>query len=174
MRISILGYSASGKSTLAKWLRQRLNLPVLHLDRVQFEAGCKERDRRESLAIVADFLDQREWIIDGNYSSFYLSERLETADRIIFLDFPRLVCLQRAFQRYFEYRSNVREDMADGCIEKMDLEFVWWILYQGRTHGKQAMFRKIREQYADKMLVLRNQKELDAFFENFSATMFTA
>jgi adenylate kinase family enzyme len=56
---AILGYSGSGKSTLAKQLGIRLNIPVLYLDTVQFEANWTQRDRDEALAIAADFMRRR-------------------------------------------------------------------------------------------------------------------
>ena len=48
MKIAVIGYSGSGKSTTADILGQKLNRPVLHLDRVNFLPGWQERDRRES------------------------------------------------------------------------------------------------------------------------------
>ena len=47
MRISIIGYSASGKSTLAKTLGGILNIPILHLDKVNFLPNWIERDKSE-------------------------------------------------------------------------------------------------------------------------------
>lgn len=58
--------------------------------------------------------------------------------------------------------------MADGCIEKMDLAFVWWVLYKGRTHSKKQHYEQIITDYADKVLVIRNQQELDTFYHQVS------
>ena len=48
MKIAVIGYSGAGKSTLAKKLGKLFRCPVLHLDRIQFEPGWKERDRGEA------------------------------------------------------------------------------------------------------------------------------
>lgn len=48
MKIAILGYSGSGKSTLARRLGEQYGIPVLHLDRVQFLPGWRERDPEEA------------------------------------------------------------------------------------------------------------------------------
>lgn len=166
MKISILGYSGSGKSTLAKRLGIRLNIPVLYLDTVQFEANWTERDRNEALGIAADFMRRESWIIDGNYESLLQKERLELADYILFLDFSRLNCLWRAYKRYRQYRNTCRESIAPGCEEKMDAAFIWWILYKGRTPRKIRRYRDITRAYPHKTIVLKNQRQLDAFLQN--------
>ena len=163
MKIAILGYSGSGKSTLAKELGVRFHIPVLYLDTVQFQANWTERDINEALKTVADFMRQGSWIIDGNYESLLQTERLESADTILLLNFSRLDCLFRAYKRYRKYRDTCRESIAPGCEEKMDAAFVWWILYKGRTPRKIRRYRDIVRAYPDKTVVLKNQRQLDAF-----------
>ena len=48
VKIAIFGYSGSGKSTLAQHLGRRFNAPVLHLDRVHFGPGWRERPDGEA------------------------------------------------------------------------------------------------------------------------------
>lgn len=48
MKIAVIGYSASGKSTLAARLGEMTGCPVLFLDKVQFLPGWQERDRAEA------------------------------------------------------------------------------------------------------------------------------
>jgi len=81
----------------------------------------------------------------------------------VFLDFNRFNCLVRALRRYFSHRGTVRDSAADGCIEKMDLEFVWWILYKGRTRAIRKHYKAVEKEYANKLTVLKNQRQLDAF-----------
>ncbi len=164
MRIAIIGYSGSGKSTLAAQLGQSYGVPVLHLDSVHWLPGWVERAREEEKALVRAFLDRNEsWVIDGNYSALYYEERLEKADRIIFLNFNRFVCLHRAAKRTRQYRGRTRPDMGAGCTEKMDLEFAKWILYTGRTGRIRERYRKLRSAYPQKFIEIRNQKALSAF-----------
>jgi len=118
MKIAILGYSGSGKSTLARHLAGYYKIPVLFLDTVNFLPNWVERDRDEGRLIVWNFIQNDSWVIDGNYGDFFQRERLEQADKIIFMNFPRRVCIYRAFQRYLKYKNTTREDMAKGCIEK--------------------------------------------------------
>lgn len=163
MKIAILGHSGSGKSTLAKRLGALLDVPVLHLDTVQFEPGWKERDRAQARALVAEFMARPAWIIDGNYTCFYQRERLEQADAVIHLRFNRIVCLRRVCKRYAQYRHTTRESMAPGCPEKLDAEFVWWVLGKGRGPAQLRHYRAVLRAYRYKSVVIRNQKQLDRF-----------
>ena len=163
MKIAILGYSGSGKSTLAKHLSSRYRLPLLYLDTVQFEENWKLRDRAQAMTMVSAFMQNESWVIDGNYASFFQKERLEQADCIVYMAFPRFACLYRAFKRYRPHRNRTRESMAEGCVEKIDLPFIWWILFQGRSREKRRYYRQILAKYPSKTIFIKNQRQLDAF-----------
>ena len=165
MKIAILGYSGSGKSTLARQLANYYETPVLFLDTVQYLPNWVERDKNEGHLIVSKFMRNESWVIDGNYNNFLQKERLKQANIIIILAFPRLVCLYRAIKRYTKYRKTTRESMADGCIEKLDLEFIWWILHEGRTKERRNHYKQIALLYKDKTLILKNQEEVDEYIK---------
>lgn len=168
MKIAILGYSGSGKSTLTRKLSSHYNIPRLFLDTVQFEANWQERDRDEAKAIVQEFMKNDSWVIDGNYTGFYQRERLEQADKIILLDFPRRICLYRAYKRYLQNKNQTREDMANGCIEKIDLEFIWWILHECRTKEKREKYKEIEKEFKNKIVVLKNPKEVSLYLKQYN------
>ena len=166
MRISIIGYSSSGKSTLAQNLGNILNIPVLHLDKVNFLPEWKERNKEESKKIVEDFIkNNNKFIIDGNYIKFVYELRMKLSDKIIFLDFDRITCLFQAFQRYNKYKGKVRDSMTEGCYEKLDWDFIKWILFDGRNEERINRYNKIIEEYKDKIIILKNRKEVDDFVE---------
>jgi len=167
MKIAIIGYSGSGKSTTAAILSQKLNIPVLHMDTIHFLPGWVERSRDEELALLEEFMAAHDsWIIDGNYSKLHYDRRMAEADRIIFLDFPRLVCLHRAFCRYLQNRGSTRASMAQGCPEKFDLEFALWILRKGRSKDAKERYVNLSAKYPDKFLRIRSQAQLSAFLES--------
>ena len=166
MRISIIGYSSSGKSTLAQNLGNILNIPVLHLDKVNFLPEWKERNKEESKKIVEDFIkNNNKFIIDGNYIKFVYDLRMKLSDKIIFLDFDRITCLFQAFQRYNKYKGKVRDSVTEGCYEKLDWDFIKWILFDGRNEERINRYNKIIEEYKDKIIILKNRKEVDDFVE---------
>ncbi len=164
MRIAVLGYSGSGKSTLAAALSRRYQLPLQHLDQLQFLPGWIERDRDEASAAAHAFLQQQNWVVDGNYHTFAFEERLEKADCIILLQFSRLACLLRIIRRFLQFRGRVRDSAAEGCMEKIDFAFLRWILWDGRTKEIRQRFRAVFERYPDKTTRIRNQRELSAFY----------
>ena len=90
---------------------------------------------------------------------------MEEADKIIVLWFSPLVCLWRAVCRLRQNKGRVRESSAPGCEEKIDAEFVRWILHDGRTAKKRAEMERIGEEYPEKYVMIRNQRELDGFLE---------
>ena len=164
MKIAIIGYSGAGKSTLAEKLSQYYSIPKLHMDTLQFQPGWQDSDREWMLTEMKNFLTKHEaWVIDGNYSWCYYEERMKEADQIIFLNFSSWICLLRAFKRYLKYRGQVRESMAAGCKEQFNWEFIRWILWDGRTKNAKERYQKICSDYADKVTIITNQKELDCF-----------
>lgn len=168
MKIAVIGYSGAGKSTLARALGERYGIPVLHFDVVQFTPNWKERDRAEAHRMVHAFMENPAWVIDGTYSSFEYERRLNEADSIVFLNLPRLVCFWRAWKRYVRFRGKTRPDMADGCCEKMDREFMWWLLWEGRTQRRREKFQRVLERYPEKTVVLKSQKDIDRYLEGLS------
>ena len=165
MKIAVMGYSGAGKSTLARTLGEWYGVPVLHLDRVHWAPGWQERDRGEAHWLLHDFMENPAWVIEGNYTKFEYERRLAEADTVIILEFPRLICFFRAWKRFFHYRGKTRADMGDGCPEKMDPEFIWWILWKGRTRQKVGVFLQVLESYPNKVVVLKSQREIDRYLE---------
>lgn len=164
MKIAIIGFSGSGKSTLAQTLGDHYHADVLHLDSVHFLPDWVERSKDEEKAIVEDFLNSHDsWIIDGTYTNLSFSRRMEEADQIIMMLFNRFDCLGRVTKRYRKFRNSRRPDMAEGCDEKLDLEFVCWVLWKGRSKAKRKKYKELKEKYPGKAVILKNQKQLDKF-----------
>ena len=162
MRIAIIGYSGSGKSTLAKKLGEAYNLPMLHFDRVQFRPNWEIRPQKSKEVMTKAFLDLHDsWVIDGNYSKLYFERRIAEADVIILLLFGRLSCLCRVTRRYRKYKDSTRTDMADGCKEKLDWEFVKWVLRDGRSKEVRERYNGVIARYPEKTIVIKNQRQLN-------------
>ncbi|ONI46671.1 hypothetical protein AN643_01380 [Candidatus Epulonipiscioides saccharophilum] len=165
MKVAILGYSGSGKSTLARQLGAIYNIPVLHLDSVKFTTNWQERDPFEAQKMIQNFMQQPDWIIEGNYKNYYIKKRLKQATYIIELDFNRVYCFIRCMNRFIKYHGQTREDLPLGCKEKMDYEFISWLLYKGRLPRHAEFLRAVRKHYNKKTIVMHNQHELDLFLK---------
>ena len=126
-RVLVIGSPGAGQSTLSHALARRAGLPLHHLDRMFWLPGWVERDRDEGRAELANVLAQDCWIIDGNYGST-LPLRIACADTVVWLDYPTALCLGRALRRWWMYRGHSRPDMTEGCPERLDGEFLLYIL----------------------------------------------
>lgn len=134
-RILVIGSPGAGKSTLARELAGRTGLPLFHLDRIHWSPGWVERDRDEAARMLDAVLAQDRWIIDGNYGST-LPRRVPRADGVVWLDYPTGLCLRRVLQRWWRYRGQARPDMTEGCPERLDAEFLLYILQFRRAWGR--------------------------------------
>ena len=169
MKIAIVGYSGSGKSTLARMLAEIYHTKVLHFDAVHFLPNWNIRSDEEKASITLNFLNTHDsWIIDGNYSKLFYERRMAEADIIILLLFNRFSCFFRAYRRYIKYKNTTRPDMAEGCKEKFDLEFAKWILWEGRTKRAKERYKGLISKYKNKAIIIKNQKQLDAYIKSLS------
>ena len=109
-KIVIIGSPGSGKSTLARKLGRKLQIQVVHLDRLFWNPDWKEKPRNTRIEILKERVRKRQWIIEGTYLDSS-EPRLEAADTIIFLDIPFYVCLQRIIKQHFESNR--------GCISEI-------------------------------------------------------
>lgn len=172
MRISVIGYSGSGKSTLAGKLSKALNVNCLYLDKVYFNGNWEERDKTESKEIVEQFLKTNsDWVIDGNYSKLFKKERLDQADLIVFLNFSRFKTLVRVIKRNKKHKNDTIPSIATGCIDKLDMTFIKWVLFGGRTKKKKNDYKNIIKSYKYKTIILKTQKQIDDFYTIYYADL---
>lgn len=82
-RIVILGNGGSGKSTLARLLGERLDLPVVHLDKLFWEPGWAEPDAQQFRERVREAVAGDAWVCEGNYARRTFDLRLPRADLVI-------------------------------------------------------------------------------------------
>lgn len=164
-RILIIGSSGAGKSTLARRLGEKSGIEVIHLDVLFWKPDWVESDRDEWLGKLEKALKGDSWIIDGNFGST-LEMRIRAADTVIFLDFPRLLCVYRILKRVVRYRGEKRPDMAEGCREKFDWEFTRWVWnFPERTRPK--VLAALEKFQSEKTIIrLRSTRDVEDFFAN--------
>ena len=122
----IIGCPGSGKTTFAERLSAITKLPVHHLDAIWHKPDGSHIPREDFDAHLSEIFAAPEWIIDGNYSRT-IPMRLEKCDTVFYLDYPRLVCFFGVVRRVLGSLGKTRPDMAEGCPERFDLEFLKFV-----------------------------------------------
>jgi adenylate kinase family enzyme len=163
-RILVIGSGGAGKSTFSTKLGAVLGLPVIHLDQAYWKAGWEKPSKEEWAAKVDALVAQHEWIMDGNFGGT-LPQRIKRADAIILLDVSRWICLWRVARRAVKYRGRHRPEMAPGCQERFDLEFIKWI-WNYPTRSKPAKLALLSATGPDqRVVILRSRREIERFLE---------
>ncbi len=163
-RVLVIGPGGAGKSTFARQLGEALNIKVNHLDVAYWRSGWSKPAEDGWLQTVSQLVSGDSWILDGNFGGT-LELRLKHCDTIVFLDMPRLLCLWRVVKRRLLYRNRSRPDMAEGCNEKLDLEFVLWVWNYARR-SRPKVIKLLREQAEGKEVVwLRSRREVRSFLD---------
>lgn len=160
-RIMIIGCGGAGKSTLARQLGEKTGLPVVHLDKLFWHPGWIESTRDEIDSKITEAMAEPRWIMDGNYNRT-LPVRLEHCDTVIYLDFSRFACLMGVVRRVLTSYGKVRPDMAEGCPERFDWEFIQWIWNFNRTK-RQRYYSMLKGLEDRQVHILKNRRQVRKF-----------
>jgi adenylate kinase family enzyme len=163
-RVVIIGCGGAGKSTLAQELGKRTGLPVIHLDSIFWLPGWVEMNRDEFDRKIRAELEKEQWIIDGNYNRT-MPERVARCDTIIYLDFPRIVCLYGIFKRLLTNIGKTRPDMGEGCPERIDWEFLKWV-WNYNKDKRERNYRLLNEATHAETIVLKNRRAVKKFLKS--------
>ncbi len=125
-RIMIIGGAGSGKSSLARALGGITGLPVVHIDTLYWQPGWAMRPREQIGRLTIQAADQDAWIFEGNHSET-MNYRALRADMLIFLDISTVRRLWRVLKRTVKHYGRSRPDMAEGCVERFDWDFLKWV-----------------------------------------------
>jgi adenylate kinase family enzyme len=140
-RVNVVGTSASGKSTLARRLGERLGVPVIELDALHWgpnwtEVPVEVLRERLTTEIAGDG-----WVVDGNYASVrdLVWARVDT---VVWLDLPLRTVLRRYAVRTLR-RVATREELWGSNRERLGMHLfsrdslLWWILTTYRRRRRE-------------------------------------
>jgi adenylate kinase family enzyme len=165
-RIIIIGCGGAGKSTLARQLGEKLNIPVVHLDRLFWKPGWVEETQEKFDRKLAVELEKPRWIMDGNFNRT-MPQRVAKCDTIIYLDFNRFACLRGVIKRVLTTYGTVRPDMGEGCPERIDFEFLKWV-WNYNKNKRERNYKLLNEATHAETIVLKKRRAVKLFLKQIS------
>ncbi|MCJ7726126.1 MAG: hypothetical protein MUP76_07045 [Acidimicrobiia bacterium] len=146
-RISVVGPTGSGKTTVAARIGEALGIPVVELDAIHWGPGWTPVDRDHMRAEVAAMIAGDRWVVDGNYRSMVQDLVWAAADTVVWLDLP---FRSNARQLLGRTRRRVagREALWNGNRESLRAavfsrdSLLWWLV---------KTYRKTRDRHARDM-----------------------
>ena len=155
-RILIIGCPGSGKSTLSGELHRATGTPLYHLDMMYWNPDKTTVGKELFKERLSQVLAKERWIIDGNYQST-MEQRMAACDTVIFLDYPKELCLQGVKARAGKPRSDL-----PWIEEEIDEEFLDFICDFGQEIRPKIL--ALLQKYADKKIyILKNRGEAEKF-----------
>jgi adenylate kinase family enzyme len=159
-RILVIGCSGGGKSTLSQKIARRFGLAYVSIDRdVLWLPGWVQREKPEQHRLIAEFAAGERWIMDGtNTSTFDI--RVPRSDLVIWVRMPRWLCICGILGRWMRSRGRVRPEMAPGCPEKMEWQFLRFVWTWEKVYHPRVL-AGLAAHAADKpVLMLKSRREM--------------
>jgi adenylate kinase family enzyme len=129
-RVVVGGSTASGKSTFARSLAERMGVPLVELDALRHGPNWTETPDAEFRARIDPLTARDAWVVDGNYS-MTMDLTWGRADTLVWLDFSLRLILWRLFlrtnRRIFSKEvlwNGNRERFANAYLSRQSL-YVW-------------------------------------------------
>jgi adenylate kinase family enzyme len=145
-RVSVVGSSGSGKTTMARELADVLESPYLELDSVFHQPDWTPLPDSEFRSEVDEFTSQGRWVVDGNYSSHGVLDLVwGRSDSVVWLDPPKTVVMSRVIRRTVR-RAITREELWNGNREPMS-NFTKWDPEENVIRWSWTRFDHTRSKY---------------------------
>ena len=137
---------------------------MVHLDQIWWAPGnWQHLEREEFDRLLLAETEKPRWILDGNFDRT-LEMRLEKCDAVIYLDYPRLVCLKNWIGRVIKNRGHARADMAEGCCEWFDPEMAKWI-WKFNSQNRTRYYALLKGLEGRQVYILKSRRQAEEFLK---------
>lgn len=145
MKIYIVGIVASGKTTLAKGLSEKIKIPRFELDSIihDDENNGQKRSLEEQLQIIYEINKKEDWIIEGTHRK-NLDELFILADKIIYLDIPLYKRRLRILKRYIKQKIRLEKCSYNSNIEMLKMMYKWTNDFEKNKHEFEGKLSKYK------------------------------
>ncbi|SET63923.1 Adenylate kinase [Oceanobacillus limi] len=157
-KIYIIGIVASGKTTLAKELSKKLNIPWYELDQVvykQTDEGRYKRTTSEQVEVIMEIDKNEQWIVEGVDRKSYRC-LLEMSDTIIFLDPPLWKRRIRILTRFIKQNLGLEKCNYIPNTHMLKMMFKWTRDFE----RDRANFEERLRSYHDKVIRISDNKNV--------------
>ncbi|OIJ19010.1 DNA topology modulation protein FlaR [Anaerobacillus alkalidiazotrophicus] len=164
-KIHIIGSVGSGKTTLARELSSKLNVPFYELDNVVWKRHKELEDIRRTEKEREEFLNtlisSNTWIIEGIHNEEWVTNSFRNAELIIFLDTNYSVRTYRIIRRFLLQKLGLEKSNYKPTLKIFFKMFKWNRHFE--EVGKPKFYNEFGK-YDDKILVVTNKKEIENYF----------
>lgn len=173
-RVSVVGTSCSGKTTLARRISQACSIPHYELDAIHWGPDWTELSVEDFRQAVARATQGEAWVIDGNYHAVR-DIVWSRATHVAWLNLPFIRVFWQALSRTVR-RVVTQEELWAGNRETarqviFDRESIlWWVLrtYHRRRREYPQLFQDPGNAHL-KVYELRNAAQTQAMLEELVA-----
>lgn len=159
-KIVVIGVSASGKSSFARELGAKTNLPIIFMDSIMWRPGWNYIGDEETVRLLEEESAKSKWIIEGYIEKGARPFLFERADSIIYLDYAPVVSSWRYIKRWWKHRKNPRPEL-EGSPEKFSFKFLKLVWTKGETWSLDKFLGNIADQ--NKILRLYSPRQARDF-----------
>src|SRR5262245_3060325 len=165
-RISVVGTSGSGKTTIAGKLSKILGIPHVELDDLHWGANWTPAPRDVFRSRLREAIKADRWVVDGNYSKDGRDLIWERADTYVWLNYSLPVMLHRILRRTLR-RVVTGEECCNGNRESLrttlslDSVILWVLQTYRRRRAEYPPVLTALEQQGAQIIKLHSPKEAD-------------
>lgn len=164
MKIDIIGSVASGKTTLAKKISSKYQVPYYEKDNIVWERtlnGDKQRTPEERDALFQQIIANDNWIVEGSPRKS-LRESFECCEYIIVLNERTIIRLARVFKRWILQRIGKEKYNTKPTLKFLFYNIKWVLEFNGM---KRTLFDELAG-YGERCKIFVHADDAMRFIEN--------